>query len=75
MTLCRYLRWKAYYGARWDTAADLAADLARNDVPFGCLHTCRPWGPDDDLAAPERCAPGRACFVPSPRTPPAPGVG
>ena len=69
MTLCRFLRWKAWYGARWDTPEALAADLARDDVPFSCLHTCRPWGPDEDAAVPERCAPGRACFVPSPKTP------
>ena len=70
MTLCRSLRWKTWYGARWDTPEALAADLFRNDVPFSCLHTCRPWGRDGDAAVPERCVPGRACFSPSPKTPP-----
>ncbi len=69
MTLCRYLRWKTFYGARWDTLEELAADLSREDVPFTCLHTCRPWGPDGELTAPEGCAPGRGCFVPSDRVP------
>jgi hypothetical protein len=67
--LCRSLRWKSWYGSRWDTREQLLEDLLRGDVPYSCLHTCRPWGPDDALAAPEACQPGRACFAPSPREP------
>ncbi|MCA9489650.1 MAG: hypothetical protein KC621_06990 [Myxococcales bacterium] len=69
MRLCRYLRWKTYYGARWDTPEQLAEDLARGDVPFSCLRTCLPWGPDEGPAVPEGCQPDRACFVPSAKEP------
>ena len=70
MRLCAHLRWKTYYGARWDTRAQMLEDLLRGDVPYSCLHTCQSWGPDEDVAAPERCQPGRTCFEPSVREPP-----
>lgn len=69
MRLCAKLRWKGYYGARWATADDLLTDLVRADAPFTCLHTCQPWGADEDAAAPERCQPGRACFEASGKEP------
>ncbi len=65
MHLCRYLRWKGYA----PDAAELAEfelTFARNQVPYSCLHTCQPWGPDDDLAAPERCDDSRPCYEASP---------
>ena len=69
MILCRYLRWKAYYGGRWADAESLRAALAGTDAPFSCLKTCQPWGPDDDTATPERCTSERECFRPSPLDP------
>lgn len=69
MKLCAWLRWKGLYGARWDTREEMIADMLRSDSPFSCLRTCQPWGPDDDLAAPEGCQPSRGCFEPSPREP------
>lgn len=64
--LCRHLRWKSQSrdddDPRW-----IFESLARNQVPFECLHTCHPWGPDDDLVAPERCGPTRTCFEADPR--------
>jgi hypothetical protein len=67
--LCAWLRWKGYYGGRWDTMEELVADMTRGDVPYSCLRTCQAWGPDDDVAAPEGCQPGRGCFEASPREP------
>lgn len=69
MRLCRHLRWKTWYGARWDTPEELLADLTRNDVPFTCLRTCLPFGADDGPAVPEACRPERACFEPSAKEP------
>lgn len=65
--LCRSLRWKGYYGPDSFTEAELAEHYASNEVPWTCLDTAFPWGPDDEVCAPERCGPGRACFTPSPR--------
>lgn len=67
MTLCRWMRWKSYYTTTTFTDDELAALYALDDVPYSCLKTCEAWGPDDGLAAPERCQPGRRCFVPSPK--------
>jgi hypothetical protein len=54
---------------RWKTSARDSADpgaieesILRNQVPFSCLRTCQPWGPDDDLVAPELCQRDRSCF-------------
>lgn len=67
MNLCRHLRWKSYYTTPTFTDDDLAAMFAMNEVPYSCLKTCEAWGPDDAIAAPERCGPERPCFVPSPK--------
>ncbi len=69
MRLCANLRWKGFYGTRWSTREQMLADLLKGDVPYACLQTCQNWGPDDDVAVPECCQPGRGCFVPSPRDP------
>ena len=63
--LCTWLRWKGFYGQRWASRDELAAAFARNDSAYSCLHTCQPWGPDDDLVVPERCGSERSCFQPS----------
>ena len=62
MELCRYLRWKGYDDDLEPEEVARAAYM--NTVPYRCLRTCQPWGVDDDLAAPENCVPGRACFSP-----------
>ncbi|MEQ1504540.1 MAG: hypothetical protein ABMB14_20040 [Myxococcota bacterium] len=67
--LCAWLRWKTFYGARWDTRDELLADLLRGDVPYSCLRTCQAWGPDDAAAVPEHCQPDRPCFEPSTKEP------
>lgn len=63
--LCRFLRWKTQSRDAGDPRL-VFESLARGQVPFECLHTCHPWGPDDDQVAPELCGPGRGCFVPDP---------
>jgi hypothetical protein len=61
MRICRHLRWKSV-AREHGAARRLHASLMRGQVPCACLRTCQPWGPDDDLAAPETCTPDRACF-------------
>ncbi len=67
LELCRKLRWKSISRDLEDPNEVLAA-FARNQVPYTCLDTCRSWGPDDELAAPELCHSDRPCFRPSPLT-------
>ncbi|MEQ1571700.1 MAG: hypothetical protein ABMA64_39085 [Myxococcota bacterium] len=69
MKLCAYIRWRGFYGARWDTREQMVADLSGAGAPYSCLRTCQPFGPDDDGVMPERCQPGRTCFAQSPREP------
>ena len=72
MDLCAWMRNKALLGRAVITDAELELVYVRSDSPFSCNRTCQPWGPDDDLAAPETCTSARACFAPSPalrRTP------
>jgi hypothetical protein len=69
MDLCRFLRWKGWYGARFRSQADLDQALLTSDSQFSCLKTCRSWGPDDQLVRPEGCGSSRACFERSPKTP------
>lgn len=69
LELCQSLRWKSYYGQDWEDEEHLLAVLMRNEVPYSCLKTCRSWGPDDDIAAPERCTSNRPCFEASPLFP------
>ncbi len=70
MELCRWLRWKSFYGSAWQTRKELRALLSRNEVPFQCLRNCQVWGPDDGVVSPECCGSHRTCFAPSPRLPP-----
>ncbi len=69
MELCRWMRWKTFYGQLWQTRAELAAIFATNDVPYQCLKTCQAWGPDDEVASPECCGSHRVCFEPSAKLP------
>lgn len=68
--LCRWIRWKGFYGASFRTEADLLDAFLRADAAFSCLSTAQPWGPDDQLCAPEGCTPARSCFERSPKAPP-----
>lgn len=65
MQICNFLRWK---GHTRDIAelGEVQLTFARNQVPYTCLQTCQPWGPDDELAAPECCNDSRPCYRPSP---------
>lgn len=65
MDLCKHLRWKSITRDLEDPE-QIAWAFARNQVPYSCLRTCHSWGPDDELAAPERCRSGRACYVAAP---------
>ena len=67
MQLCRSLRWKSWYGAESFTEASLLEQVVKNEIPYSCLRTCQPWGPDDAPAAPECCDASRPCFSPSPK--------
>lgn len=69
LRLCAYLRWRGFHEAVFPDDAALQAALLRSDRPFSCLHTCRPWGPDDQGTAPEMCQSNRSCFEPSPDDP------
>ena len=70
MDLCAHLRWKSFYARDWRTDDELVAVFERNEVPYSCLRSCRPWGPDGEPAAPEGCNAERPCYEPSAR----PGV-
>lgn len=58
--VCRFLRWKGFYADPGPEAT--YEDFAKNEVPYSCLKTCQPWGPDDAVAAPESCGSHRACY-------------
>lgn len=65
LTLCRNLRWKSIT-RDLESVDEVLGAFARNHVPYSCLQTCRAWGPDDQLAAPELCHDGRPCYEPAP---------
>ncbi len=62
--LCRSLRGQSI-SRDLDDPGEIAAAFARNHVPYSCLKTCQPWGPDDDVAAPELCTRDRGCYQPT----------
>jgi hypothetical protein len=59
--ICQFLRWKGY--DREASIAERQFAFTRNQVPYTCLRTCQPWGPDDEPAVPEGCDAGRRCFA------------
>lgn len=61
--LCRHLRWKGFSQAP-RSGPGLDAVIEANHVPYTCLMTCMPWGPDDQPALPEGCSGPRPCFEP-----------
>jgi hypothetical protein len=65
LELCRHLMWKSISRDLDDPGA-VAAQFARNSVPYTCQQTCRNAGPDDELVAPELCHAERGCYDPSP---------
>jgi hypothetical protein len=67
--ICRHLRWKSYTRDAEDLD-EFEVTFARNQVPYTCLRTCQPWGPDEELAVPEGCNGARACYERSPLAPP-----
>ena len=64
LELCRNLRWKSIT-RDLEHPQEVLGAFARNHVPYTCLQTCRAWGPDDELAAPELCHDERPCYRPS----------
>ena len=66
---CHFLRWKGHDRAAGPGERSFA--FARNQVPYTCLRTCQPFGPDDEPAAPECCDDARPCYEPA--SPPDPG--
>ena len=64
LELCRSLRWKGYHEDL--EAEEVVATFIRNRVPYTCLKTCQPFGPDENLCAPELCKGQRECFERSP---------
>jgi hypothetical protein len=73
LELCRWLRWKSF--TRDAEPGEFHLAFARNNVPYTCLRTCQPWGPDEDMAIPEGCNSARTCYEASPLAvvPPPPG--
>jgi hypothetical protein len=71
MELCKSLRWKGFHSRDWSSPEELIARLVQPEVPFSCLRTCQPWGPDDGPSAPGDCASHRGSTVrwPGPATP------
>lgn len=59
---CHCLRWKGYHRNLTPEGIEIA--FLRNHVPYSCLRTARPWGPDGDVAAPETCTSERDCYEP-----------
>ncbi len=59
--ICALLRWKGHHGEA--ELGERRFAFARNQVPYTCLKTCQPFGPDDGPAVPEGCDDSRACYV------------
>jgi len=72
LRLCANLRWKGFYGQMWRDEAEMNEVMMVTAAPYTCLHTCQPWGPDDQQVVPGGCQPGRSCFAPSEHEPGAP---
>ena len=62
---CKKLRWKSY-GLDRDDAPAAARLFLRGGQTFSCLSTVNAVGEDDGPVAPERCHPGRGCYVEHP---------
>jgi hypothetical protein len=65
LELCKHLRWKSFT-RDVEGPGEFHLTFARNNVPYSCLRTCQPWGPDEDMAIPEGCNSERTCFEASP---------
>jgi len=58
---CKFLRWKSY-GVDQSEPLQVAKIFCDGSVTYTCLHTGLPLGPDDNLAAPEKCQGARSCY-------------
>ena len=56
--VCHCLKWKGLY---IDSPHDPTVQRS-NDRLYWCVHTQTCIGPDNRVAEPENCAPGRACY-------------
>lgn len=63
--ICEFLRWKGQHREA-EAGEQRLGTLARNQVPYTCLKTCQPWGPDDQPAVPEGCDGSRSCCFEGP---------
>ena len=61
MELCKCLRWKGYREQR-QNPEEVKAAFRRNAVPYSCMFSFKPWGPDGDVVAPEWCNAKRSCY-------------
>ena len=59
--VCRRLRSKGMPGVAYDHAVSFEAGYITT-ATFWCVVTADPVGPDDNLAHPHTCVPGRACY-------------
>jgi hypothetical protein len=58
---CRWLRWKGWREDRL-SGRSVAEIAEQNVVPYSCLRTCQPGGPDGRLASAASCGEHRGCF-------------
>jgi hypothetical protein len=61
--VCRMLRTKTFFGTYTSTGEDWRTGDSTTAV-YWCLDTMETAGPDDRLAHPHGCCPGRTCFKP-----------
>ncbi|MBM75835.1 MAG: hypothetical protein CMK59_10580 [Proteobacteria bacterium] len=59
--ICKSLRWKGSQQLR-KNPEQLRLALFRNEVQYSCLKTFQVWGPDGNIAAPEKCVCTRKCY-------------
>ena len=59
--VCRMLRTKTFFGTYTSTGQDWQTGDSTTAV-YWCLQTMATAGPDDNLAHPQSCCAGRACF-------------
>ena len=60
--ICRFLRGKNAFGTiQGGETAWLIDDTVT--TTYTCIETGEPFGPDNELAHPEKCASGRSCFT------------
>jgi|GEM_PF-1419643 len=63
---CKKLRWKSYPVDK-DHPFRVLNTFVSGGVTFNCRSTALAVGEDDELAAPETCAPSRSCYEEHPQ--------